>query len=289
MNPPNPAKPTPGRHARPNPRASERLAAHLAGDRTKRSLLARTGIVLGLAAAAGVVTLTLTTSASTKSTEVAPATLSAAHPKAPASSLVPEPTRTPSLSRSVGNQRGDTSTTLVESRLERAVQEAEERAAAKKERLARIAAREAAEAKAARIAARKEAERQARLERKAATKEAARQAAQEAAEEAAASTDPGTLRDMARREMLAFGFAADQWTYLDQLVMRESGWNPLAQNPSSGAYGLPQSLPGDKMATEGADWRTNPVTQIRWMLSYIAERYGNPAAAWGHSETHGWY
>ena len=71
--------------------------------------------------------------------------------------------------------------------------------------------------------------------------------------------------------------------------MRESGWNPSAQNASSGAYGIPQSLPGSKMASAGADWATNPATQIKWGLGYIQDRYGSPCGAWGHSESYGWY
>jgi hypothetical protein len=60
-------------------------------------------------------------------------------------------------------------------------------------------------------------------------------------------------------------------------------------NPSSGAYGIPQALPGGKMASAGGDWRTNPATQIRWGLSYIASTYGTPCGAWAHSQSHGWY
>jgi hypothetical protein len=74
-----------------------------------------------------------------------------------------------------------------------------------------------------------------------------------------------------------------------QLITRESGWNVHARNPSSGAYGLPQALPGSKMATAGADWRTNPVTQLRWMRSYVAARYGGACAALAHSHATGWY
>lgn len=81
----------------------------------------------------------------------------------------------------------------------------------------------------------------------------------------------------------------DQWSCLDALWQRESNWNPSAMNPSSGAYGIPQSLPGSKMASAGADWRTNPATQIRWGLGYIKGRYGSPCGAWGHSQSVGWY
>lgn len=156
---------------------------------------------------------------------------------------------------------------------------------------ARREARERAEAKAAAKAARiAAAKAKARKERREAKALAAAQAAADAATaESLASVEPGTLRAQVLAQMLDYGFAADQWTYLDRLIMRESSWNPLAQNASSGAYGLPQALPGSKMADAGADWRTNPATQVTWMLSYISDRYTNPAGAWDHSESVGWY
>jgi resuscitation-promoting factor RpfB len=80
-----------------------------------------------------------------------------------------------------------------------------------------------------------------------------------------------------------------QFSCLDRLWTRESNWNPYSRNSSSGAYGIPQALPGDKMAIMGADWRTNPVTQVKWGLSYIANRYGTACNAWAHSQTYGWY
>jgi hypothetical protein len=80
-----------------------------------------------------------------------------------------------------------------------------------------------------------------------------------------------------------------QFSCLDRLFTRESNWNPYSRNSSSGAYGIPQALPGDKMAVAGADWRTNPVTQVRWGLSYIASRYGTACNAWAHSQNYGWY
>ena len=85
-------------------------------------------------------------------------------------------------------------------------------------------------------------------------------------------------REIARALLAEFGFAADQFGCLDSLWTRESHWNPAPHNPSSGAYGIPQALPGSKMASAGADWATNPVTQIRWGLGYIQDRYGSPAA-----------
>jgi hypothetical protein len=102
------------------------------------------------------------------------------------------------------------------------------------------------------------------------------------------NVSPGTNRALGYQLLLDFGFAAEQWQYLDQLWIRESGWNHLAENRSSGAYGIPQSLPGDKMAAVGPDWRTNPETQIKWGLAYIAARYGTPEKAWAHSERVGW-
>ena len=101
--------------------------------------------------------------------------------------------------------------------------------------------------------------------------------------------DPGTNRALGYQLMLDFGFAEKQWPYLDALWIRESGWNHLADNPTSSAYGIPQSLPGSKMAVVGRDWRTNPETQIRWGLAYIAARYGTPERAWAHSERFNWY
>lgn len=85
------------------------------------------------------------------------------------------------------------------------------------------------------------------------------------------------------------GWTGQQWDALYQLWQRESGWQTTATNPSSGAYGIPQSLPASKMASAGADWKTNPATQIKWGLSYIAGRYGTPLAAWQHEESAGWY
>jgi TP901 family phage tail tape measure protein len=87
----------------------------------------------------------------------------------------------------------------------------------------------------------------------------------------------------------AMGWTGSQWTALQSLWTRESGWNTTATNPSSGAYGIPQSLPASKMASAGADYMTNPATQIRWGLGYILGRYGSPAAAWAHETSAGWY
>jgi hypothetical protein len=89
--------------------------------------------------------------------------------------------------------------------------------------------------------------------------------------------------------MLDAGFGIDQFPCLDKLWKRESGWNYRAENRSSGAYGIPQALPGTKMAKFGDDWRTNPATQIKWGLDYIEGRYNTPCGAWSHSQNTGWY
>ncbi|MBX6381441.1 MAG: transglycosylase SLT domain-containing protein [Microbispora sp.] len=80
-----------------------------------------------------------------------------------------------------------------------------------------------------------------------------------------------------------------EWGCLEKLWDKESHWNERAMNRYSGAYGIPQALPGSKMASAGADWQTNPATQIKWGLNYIAGRYKSPCGAWAHSQATGWY
>jgi hypothetical protein len=80
-----------------------------------------------------------------------------------------------------------------------------------------------------------------------------------------------------------------QFWYLNRLWMHESSWNTRADNPYSGAYGIPQALPGSKMASAGPRWWSDPATQIRWGLRYIRGRYGNPRNAWSHEVAYGWY
>ena len=99
-----------------------------------------------------------------------------------------------------------------------------------------------------------------------------------------------TPRQIARRMLKQFGWSATkQFSYLNWLWQRESGWNKYAMNPYSGAYGIPQALPGSKMASAGPNWRSNAYTQIRWGLRYIRARYGSPRRAWNHSQATGWY
>lgn len=80
-----------------------------------------------------------------------------------------------------------------------------------------------------------------------------------------------------------------QFACFDDIITRESSWNIHAVNPSSGAYGLPQALPGDKMGSIASDWRDDAVTQIKWAISYMDGRYGSPCAAWSFWQAHNWY
>ena len=125
---------------------------------------------------------------------------------------------------------------------------------------------------------------------------AARKAAEEKAARARALANrgyqPGVTdpREMARQILKnKFGYGSNQFECFDNIIMRESMWRVDATNPSSGAYGIPQALPGSKMASEGSDWRTNPATQIIWGIKYMEDRYGSPCAAWSFKSANGWY
>jgi hypothetical protein len=110
--------------------------------------------------------------------------------------------------------------------------------------------------------------------------------AQRAAVLASARTDP---RSVARIMVAERGWNDAQFQCLNKLWTKESNWSYTARNRYSGAYGIPQSLPGSKMASAGSDWQTNPATQIAWGLSYISSVYGTPCNAWGHSVRVNWY
>ena len=106
---------------------------------------------------------------------------------------------------------------------------------------------------------------------------------------AAPLPDPGSAKSSAYEMVIARGWGENEFSCLVSLWDRESGWNAAAANSSSGAYGIPQALPGSKMASAGSDWATNPATQIAWGLGYISDRYDSPCGAWAHSEDRGWY
>ena len=152
------------------------------------------------------------------------------------------------------------------------------------------AARAAAERAAAQRAAQQAAAQQAAAQQAAAQQAAAQQAAaQQAATEATVQQAPsGTAQQIAVRMLAQYGWAG-QFSCLDSLWTRESGWNAYAENPSSGAYGIPQALPASKMASAGSDWQSDAATQISWGLGYIQAMYGSPCDAWDHEEAMGWY
>lgn len=104
--------------------------------------------------------------------------------------------------------------------------------------------------------------------------------------------EPGTTdpRDIARQILKnKFGYGDADFRCFDDIIIRESNWDIDATNPSSGAYGIPQALPGSKMASVGSDWRTDPATQITWAIGYMNDRYGSPCSAWSFKSSHGWY
>ena len=105
----------------------------------------------------------------------------------------------------------------------------------------------------------------------------------------AAVPDPGSAQAAGAEAVAARGWGTDQYDCLVSLWNKESGWRINAYNASSGAYGIPQALPGNKMASAGADWETNARTQIEWGLGYITSRYGSPCGAWQSSVDRGWY
>lgn len=150
------------------------------------------------------------------------------------------------------------------------------------EEAARLQAAE--DAKAKKAEAQKAADEKARKEREA--KEAAsRSAARDAGDFAVQSSYTVAQVKAIAQQMVPAG----QFQCFSNIINQESTWNYLAVNKSSGAYGLVQALPGSKMASAGADWRTNPATQIKWGLNYMEDRYGSPCGAWSFHQANGWY
>jgi hypothetical protein len=142
--------------------------------------------------------------------------------------------------------------------------------------------------------------REAIAQRKAASKAAAAKAAARAARGQAAGNSAaqspagttsasGSAQQLAQAMLASFGWSSSQFSCLDPLWAHESGWSVTAANAGSGAYGIPQALPGSRMASAGPDWQTNAATQIKWGLKYIKGTYGSPCGAWSHEEATGWY
>jgi hypothetical protein len=166
--------------------------------------------------------------------------------------------------------------------------------AAAKAAVAKAAAQKAAAAKAAaaKAAAAKAAAAKAAAQQQAAAQQATQQQAapqQTTVQQPAASAPSGSPQQIAEQMLSQFGWSSGQFSCLQPLWALESGWNVYASNPSSGAYGIPQALPGSKMASAGPDWQSDAATQIRWGLTYIQGTYGSPCAAWSHEEADGWY
>jgi hypothetical protein len=155
------------------------------------------------------------------------------------------------------------------------------RAEAERARRAEAAASRKKEREAAEAAARAEAEREEQQQQQ--------QAEPDVGPIPASCNEYSGNREIGCALLLDFGFGIDEMPCLDKLWTKESGWNHLASNPSSGAYGIPQALPGSKMGSVADDWETNPATQIKWGLGYIKDRYGTPCDAWAHSQSVGWY
>jgi hypothetical protein len=105
----------------------------------------------------------------------------------------------------------------------------------------------------------------------------------------AAALASGSPQQIAQAMLASFGWSSSQFSCLDPLWAHESGWSVTAYNAGSGAYGIPQALPGSRMASAGPDWQTNAATQVRWGLEYIKGTYGSPCAAWDHEQATGWY
>ena len=150
------------------------------------------------------------------------------------------------------------------------------------------------------LAAQEAAARQAAARRAAAAAARQRAAEQQAAQQQQPQSQPsqaapapvtpsGAAQQIALGMLGSFGWSSSQFSCLVSLWNQESGWNVTASNPSSGAYGIPQALPGSKMASAGPDWQTDAATQIRWGLGYIKADYGSPCGAWAHEEADGWY
>ncbi|MET8506079.1 transglycosylase SLT domain-containing protein [Streptomyces sp. NPDC015232] len=160
--------------------------------------------------------------------------------------------------------------------------------AAAADSLARKSAEEAARIQAAKDAeAKKKAADKAEQERK--EKEEAERASRSAVRDATSFAAQSSYSIAEVKAIARQMIPADQFQCFSNIVDHESGWNYRATNPSSGAYGLVQALPGSKMASAGADWQTNPATQIKWGLSYMNGRYDSPCGAWSFWQANRWY
>ncbi|MFF0449342.1 transglycosylase SLT domain-containing protein [Streptomyces sp. NPDC004609] len=163
--------------------------------------------------------------------------------------------------------------------------------AAAAESTAQKSAEEAARIQAAKTAGEKKAAAEAKAKKEREAKAAKERASRASGGGRDASSFPakGSYTIAEVKSMARQMIPADQFQCFSNIVERESGWRYTAQNPSSGAYGLVQALPGSKMSSAGADWRTNPATQIKWGLKYMNSRYDSPCGAWSFWQANRWY
>ena len=132
----------------------------------------------------------------------------------------------------------------------------------------------------------------ARAAKKAAARKAAARKAAAAKRKAVLTTRPvtaGSARALGKKMAAQRGWTGSQWAALDRLWMAESSWRVTAGNGSTGAYGIPQAMPGSKMASAGSNWQTSAATQIEWGLDYIDSRWGSPMGAYSHFLSNHWY
>jgi hypothetical protein len=261
---------TDGAHA-PDQRFMLSLSRRAPHRKTPKITLIAAGSALALAGIAGTVAAWPSTSPAA-SASVADASFSGLAAGSAAGSAA----RAAALTGAAARDNG-----LAKSAQDLKASEAAARQAAVRQAIARERARKAAQARAApRAAAARAAARAARQQQQAATAPAA------ATQPATASGSP---QQIAQGMLGSYGWSASQFSCLQPLWNAESGWNVSASNTSSGAYGIPQALPGSKMASAGADWQTDAATQIRWGLGYIRSVYGSPCGAWSHEQAYGWY
>ncbi|MCZ7458298.1 transglycosylase SLT domain-containing protein [Streptomyces sp. WMMC940] len=154
---------------------------------------------------------------------------------------------------------------------------------------ARKSAEEAARVQAAKDAEAKKEAAEEKAQREAEAKEAEERASRSAVRDASSFATQSSYSISEVQAMARQMVPGDQFQCFSNIVDHESSWNYRAQNPSSGAYGLVQALPGSKMASAGADWQTNPATQIKWGLNYMNDRYGSPCGAWSFWQANHWY
>ncbi|GAA3374978.1 transglycosylase SLT domain-containing protein [Streptomyces sannanensis] len=171
-------------------------------------------------------------------------------------------------------QQADAQASAADAAAKKSAEEAARIQAAEDAKAKKVAAKEAKEAEEAKLAEKREKE-------LAASRSAVRSASSFAAK---GSYTVGEVQAMARQMI-----PGDQFQCFSNIVNHESTWNYRAVNPSSGAYGLVQALPGSKMSSAGADWQTNPATQIKWGLDYMNGRYGSPCGAWSFWQANHWY